>query len=100
MHVSCAAPNPFLEDEHFILNHDVGLPQVMAVYIMYPFQNFLVDTARVQRHGMDGDADRVVLVGVNPLSARWESCADVAIEERLNAGYWGGPFIRQEDLVI
>ncbi len=75
-----------IEDKHFVLNHNVGLPQVVAVCIMYLFQSFLADTARVQHHGLDGNADRVILVGVNPLAARWESCANGTIEERLNAG--------------
>ncbi len=67
---------------------------------MYLFQSFLADTARVQHHGLDGNADRVVLVCVNSSAAQWESCANGAIEERLNAGCWGVPFIRQEDFTI
>ncbi len=73
---------------------------MVAVCIIYLFQHFLVDTARVQYHGLDGDADRVVLVGINPSAVQWELCADGAIEESLNTGCWGGPFIRQEGFTI
>ncbi len=96
----CAALNRFPEDKHLILNRNVGLLQLVIVCIVHTFEGLFANTAGIQYHGSNGNAHRIVAVGLDPSAMGWKLNAYGAIDKRLNAGGKGSPFIRWEDFAI
>jgi hypothetical protein len=93
-HMRCAALNRFPEDKHLILNRNVGLLQLVIVCIVHTFEGLFANTAGIQYHGSNGNAHRIVAVGLDPSAMGWKLNAYGAIDKRLNAGGKGSPFIR------